>query len=88
MTKRFLTYHAGEHDPKNTQSADLTFEDGVEVEVPAAREWLWHRLSLNPFFSSRVEEDAPVEEDAQDGEDVHTGPEISVLPSNPSDSVH
>jgi len=57
MAKRFLTYHAREHDPKETQSADLKFTDGVEVEVPEGRTWLWWRLQSNPWFTARVEED-------------------------------
>ena len=57
MTKRFLTYHAREHDPKETQVADLKFTDGVEVEVPEGRTWLWWRLQSNPWFTARVEED-------------------------------
>ena len=67
MTKRFLTYHAGPQDPKETQSADLKFTDGVEVEVPEGRDWLWQKLSQNPWFSSRVEEGAAEPQPADHG---------------------
>src|SRR5260221_11652275 len=72
LAKHFLTYHAGEADPKRTQNADLVFEDGVELEVPPERHWLWWKLQGNPFFCARVEADEPVPE--AEGADTNTAP--------------
>jgi len=75
MPRRFLTYHAGEHDPKHTHSADLKLEDGIEVEVPPGREWLWWKLQMNPHFTSRTEDDTE-QRNEDDADSLNYGDDV------------